>query len=78
MDNLVDLVWNKLEDIKRTGEMERQLDKIIELEKKFTKEFSKDKFSEYLNLSSEIHTYECMNIEQSIRVAIEMLKEIYR
>lgn len=78
MDNLIELVWNKLEETERTGEMERQLDIIIEKEKKFTKEFSKDKFGEYLGLSFETLAYEGMKIEQAIKVTIEVLKDIQK
>ena len=78
MDNLIELVWNKLEETERTGEMERQLDIIIEKEKKFTKEFSKDKFGEHIDLYFETLVYEGMKIEQAIKVTIEVLKDIQK
>lgn len=55
-----------------------ELDIIIEKEKKFTKEFSKDKFGEYLDLSFETLAYEGMKIEQAIKVTIEVLKDIQK
>ncbi len=78
MDNLIELVWSKLEETKRTGEMERQLDKVVKIEDKFTKEFSKDKFKEYLDLSFEMLAYQGMEVEQAIRVTIEVMKDIYK
>lgn len=78
MDNLIELVWSKLEETKRTGEMERQLDKVVKMEDKFTKEFSKDKFGEYIDLSFETLVYEGMKIEQAIKVTIEVLKDIQK
>ena len=78
MDNLIELVWSKLEETKRTGEMERQLDKVVKVEEKFTKEFSKDKFKEYLDLSFEIGAYQCMEVEQAIKITIEVMRDIYK
>ena len=78
MDNLIEFVWSKLEETKRTGEMERQLDKVVKMEDKFTKEFSKDKFKEYLDLSFEMLAYQGMEVEQAIRITIEVMRDIYK
>ena len=41
MDELVKIILDKFEQTDRTGEFERQLDKVVEKETQFVKEFSK-------------------------------------
>ena len=53
-----------------------QLTKIMELEKKFTKDFSKDKWREYFNLDLAIGELHSIEIEQIIEFVIDFMKEI--
>ena len=47
---LIEFIKEKYYEQKMSAEYELQLTKIVELEKKFTKDFSKDKWREYFNL----------------------------
>ena len=78
MENLVQLILDKFYEEERTGEMERQLEKIVQMENKFVKEFSKEKWKEYFDLDMEAGFFHVMEIDQVIRVAIKVLKEIYK
>lgn len=49
-ETLIEFVKEKYYEQKMSAEYELQLTKIIELEKKFTKDFSKNKWREYFNL----------------------------
>ena len=78
MDDLVKIILDKFEQTDRTGEIERQLDKVVEKETQFVKEFSKEKWVEYFDLSGEILTYHGMRLEQAIEIAVQVCKKIYR
>lgn len=78
MEDLVKLIIDKFEKEDRTGEMERQLEKIVKMEDDFVKEFKKEKWNEYFDLDGEKLCYHGMRIEQVVRVAIKVLKEIYK
>ena len=78
MDDLVKIILDKFEQTDRTGEIERQLDKVVEKETQFVKEFSKEKWVEYFDLSGEIITYHSMRLEQAIRIAVQVCKKIYK
>lgn len=78
MDDLVKIILDKFEQTDRTGEIERQLDKVVEKETQFVKEFSKEKWVEYFDLSGEILTYHGMRLEQAIKIAVQVCKKIYR
>ena len=56
-----------------SAEYELQLTKIVELEKQFTKNFSKDKWREYFNLDLAIGGLHSIEIEQILDFAIEVL-----
>ncbi len=53
MKHIIEIVMNILESEKRSAETQLQLNKICELEDEFTKDFSKEKRSEYINLDNE-------------------------
>ena len=59
-----------------SAEYELQLTKIIELENKFTKDFSKDKWRKYFNLDLAIGELHSIEIEQILDFAIEIIKSI--
>lgn len=59
-----------------SAEYELQLTKIIELEDKFTKDFSKDKWREYFNLDLAIGELHSIEIEQILDFAIAIIKSI--
>ncbi len=51
------------------------MNKIVELEDKFTKDFSKDKWREYFNLDIEKDQLHLIEIDQILDLAIESLKK---
>lgn len=78
MENLAQMILNIHYDEKNTGEMERQLIKLVSLEEKFVEELSDEKRDEYFNLDNEKGVFHIMEVEQVIRTAIKVLKEIYK
>ena len=59
-----------------SAEYKLQLTKIVELENKFTKDFSKDKWCEYFNLDLTIGELHSIEIEQIIEFVIETVKSL--
>lgn len=75
-ETLVEFIKEKYYEQKMSAEYELQLTKIIELENKFTKDFSKDKWREYFNLDLAIGELHSIEIEQIIEFVIDFMKEI--
>ena len=76
-ESLIEFIKEKYYEQKMSAEYELQLTKIIELEEKFTKEFSKDKWCEYFNLDLAIGELHSIEIEQILDFAIKILKEFH-
>ena len=72
-ETLVEFIKEKYYEQKMSAEYELQLTKIVELENKFTKDFSKDKWREYFNLDLAIGDLHSIEIEQILDFAIEIL-----
>lgn len=72
-ETLVEFIKEKYYEQKMSAEYELQLTKIIELEKEFTKDFSKAKWHEYFNLDLEKGELHSIEIEQILDFAIEIL-----
>ena len=75
-ETLVEFIKEKYYEQKMSAEYELQLTKIVELEKKFTKDFSKDKWYEYFNLDLAIGELHSTEIDQILDFAIEIIKSI--
>ena len=75
-ESLIEFIKEKYYEQKMSAEYKLQLTKIVELEKQFTKDFSKDKWREYFNLDLAIGELHSIEIEQILDFAIEMLKSI--
>ena len=75
-ETLVEFIKEKYYEQKMSVEYELQLTKIVKLEKKFTKDFSKDKWREYFNLDLAIGELHSIEIEQIIGFVIDFIKEI--
>ena len=71
---LIEFIKEKYYEQKMSAEYKLQLTKIVELEKKFIKDFSKDKWREYFNLDLEIGELHSIEIEQIIGFVIETVK----
>ncbi len=64
-ETLIEFIKEKYYEQKMSVEYELQLTKIVELENKFTKNFSKAKWREYFNLDlaiGELHSIEILQI----------------
>ncbi|HIT16968.1 MAG TPA: hypothetical protein IAD04_01130 [Candidatus Caccosoma faecigallinarum] len=73
---LIEFIKEKYCEQKMSAEYELQLTKIVELEKKFSKDFSKDKWREYFNLDLAIGELHSIEIEQIIEFTCKIFKEL--
>ena len=78
MDDLIDLILDKLEEAGRNGECERQLRKVVKKEDEYLKGISKEKWNEYMSLEKEKHIYQSIELRQALEVAISLLKKLYK
>ena len=51
---IIQIIKERFQEQKMNAEYQLQLTKIVEMKDKFTKEFSKEKWKEYFNLSLEV------------------------
>ncbi len=65
-ETLIEFIKEKYYEEKMSAEYQLQLTKIVELEDKFTKDFSKDKWREYFNLDLEKDQLHLIEIDQII------------
>ena len=77
MKNVIRLVRDILQDQKITAEEQLQLNKICELEDKFIKGFSKDKWREYIDLDVEKGQLVNLQIDQVIKITYEVCKKLF-
>lgn len=75
-ETLVEFIKEKYYEQKMSAEYKLQLTKIVELEKKFIKDFSKDKWREYFNLDLEIGELHSIEIKQIVGFVIEIVKSL--
>ena len=75
-ETLIEFIKEKYCEQKMSAEYELQLTKIVELEKKFSKDFSKDKWREYFNLDLAIGELHSIEIEQIIEFTCKIFKEL--
>ena len=78
MNHVLRLVKDILEDEKRTAEEQLQLNKICELEDKFVKGFSKDKWKEYFDLDIEKGQLHNLEIDRVIEITYKVCKELFQ
>ena len=77
LKNVIQLVRDTLQDQKITAEEQLQLNKICELEDKFVKDFSKDKWREYFELDVEKGQLVNLQIDQAIKITYEVCKKLF-
>ena len=77
LKNVIRLVRDILQDQKITAEEQLQLNKICELEEKFVKDFSKDKWREYFDLDVEKSQLVNLQIDQVIKITYEVCKRLF-
>ena len=78
MFEILDMVHSILEEQKITAEEQLQLNKICDLEDKFVKGFSKDKWKEYFYLDIEKGCLSNMHIDKAIIVTYELCKKLFQ
>ena len=72
-ETVIEFIKEKFYEQKMSVEYELQLTKIVELENKFTKDFSKDKWREYFNLDLAIGELHSIEIDQLIKFIIDII-----
>ena len=77
MNHVLQLVKDILEDEKPTAEEQLQLNKVCELENKFVKDFSKEKWKEYFDLDIEKGQLHILEIDHIIEITYKVCKEIF-
>ena len=77
LKNVIRLVRDILQDQKITAEEQLQLNKICELEEKFVKDFSKDKWRKYFDLDVEKSQLVNLQIDQVIKITYEVCKRLF-
>lgn len=77
MNHVLQLVRDILENEKRTAEEQLQLNKICELEDKFAKGFSKEKWKEYFDLDIEKGQLHSLEIDRVIEITFRLAKKLF-
>lgn len=77
LNHVLQLVRDILENEKRTAEEQLQLNKICELEDKFVKGFSKEKWKEYFDLDIEKGQLQSLEIDRVIKITFKICSEIF-
>ena len=72
------LVRDTLENEKISAEEQLQLNKICELEDKFVKDFSKEKWREYFDLDIEKGQLVNLQIDRVIKIAYKVCKKLFK
>ena len=73
---IIQIIKERFQEQKMNAEYQLQLTKIVEMEEEFTKEFSKEKWKEYFDLSLEAGCLHDIETDQLLDFAIELIKEI--
>lgn len=74
---LIEFIKEKYYEEKMSAEYKLQVNKIVELEEKFTKDFSKDKWREYFNLDLEKGQLHSLEIDLIIEFTCRIYKELF-
>ena len=73
---IIRIIKELFQEQKINAEYQLQLTKIVEMEDKFTKEFSKEKWKEYFDLTLEVGALHDIESDQLLDFAIELIKEV--
>ena len=77
LNHVLRLVKDILNNEKLSAEMQLQVSKIVEMEDKFTKDFSKKKRSEYLDLEIEKGQLHNIEIDHVIEITYQVTKQLF-
>ena len=72
-ETLIEFIKEKYYEQKMSAEYKLQVNKIVEFEDKFTKDFSKEKWREYFNLDLEKGQLHSLEIDHIIEFVIKFL-----
>lgn len=72
----VRIIRERFTEQKMSAEYLLQLNKVVEKENAFVKDFSKNKWKEYFNLDLEKLNLHCIELDELIEFTIEFIKEI--
>ena len=77
MDNkiLAEMIRERYYEKKMSAEYKLQLNKVVEMEDKFLKDFSKNKWKEYLYLDIEKGQLHSIEVDQIIEFVIDFLEK---
>lgn len=75
MKYIIEMVMNILESEKRSAERQLQLNKVCEIEDAFTKNFSKEKLREYIDLDNEKCQLHSLEIDHVVEITFKICKE---
>ena len=73
---LAEMIKEKYYEEKMATEYKLQLDKVIEIEDKFLKDFSKDKWKEYLYLDIEKGQLHSIEVDQIIEFTLSFFNKL--
>ncbi len=77
LNHVLQLVRDILENEKRAAEEQLQLNKVCELEDKFVKDFSKEKWKESFDLDIEKGQLHNLEIERVIEITCNVCKDLF-
>ena len=77
MKHIIDIVMSILESGKQSAETQLQLNKVCELEDAFTKDFSKEKWKEYLDLDLEKGQLHSLEIDHVVEITFKICNELF-
>lgn len=72
---LAEMIREKYYEEKMNAEYKLQLNKVVEMEEAFVKEFSKEKWKEYFNLDIEKGQLHSLEIDQMIEFTIKFFND---
>ena len=78
LNHVLQLVRDTLENEKLSAEEQLQLNKICELEDKFVKGFSKDKWREYFDLDIEKGQLVNLQIDHVVEITYNICKRLFK
>ena len=77
LNHVLQLVRDTLENKKISAEEQLQLNKICELEDKFVKDFSKEKWREYFDLDVEKGQLVNLQIDHIVEITYKICKKLF-
>ena len=77
MKHIIDIVISILESGKQSAETQLQLNKVCEIEDAFTKNFSKEKLREYIDLDNEKGQLHSLEIDHVVEITFKICNELF-